>query len=76
MNKYLEENGLCMEELNCQKDEQVFKFGPGKRYVSKEMMEFPVVVKGMDGKREELKIFAYVVGADVPFLIGRRTLEE
>ena len=30
----------------------------------------------MDGRKEELKIFAHVVGADVPFLIGRRTLEE
>ena len=39
------------------------------------MLEFPLIVKGMDGKKEEVYIFAHVVGADVPFLIGRRMLE-
>ena len=54
----------------------MFRFGLGKRYVSKEMVEIPVVVIGMDGKQERLKIFAHVIGAGVPFLVGRTTLED
>ena len=40
------------------------------------MLEFPLVVKGVDGKKELMCIFAHMIGADIPFLIGRRTLEE
>ena len=76
INKHLRQMGVRMEELRSQNDEQVFRFGPGKRYVSKERVEIPVVVKGMDGKQERLKIFAHVIGAGVPFLVGRTTLED
>ena len=38
MERYLEENGLRIEDLDHQKDEQVFRFGPGKGYESKELV--------------------------------------
>ena len=64
---YLEEHELRMEDLNKEKCEQVFKFGPSKKYVSEERVELPMLVKRMDGKEDVLLIFAYVVNA-VQFL--------
>ena len=53
----------------------MFKFGPSKRYVSKEMLEIPMLVKKMSGKEDVLKVFVYVVEVEVPFLCGKITLE-
>ena len=39
-------------------------------------MELWLVVKTLEEKKEVLWIMAYVVDADVPFLIGRSTLEK
>ena len=55
---------------------QVFRFGPSKQYVSKEMVELPVIVRRMDRKEDVLKVFIYLVDADVPFLCGKRTMVE
>ena len=54
---------------------QAFRFGPGKRYISEEMIEIPVVVERIDGKDDVLTIQAYLVDAKVPFLCGKKTLE-
>ena len=35
-----------------------------------------MIVKRMDGKDDVLKVFAYLVEADVPFLCGKETLEN
>ena len=40
------------------------------------MVELPMIVKRMDGKDDVLKVFTYLVEADVPFLCGKRTLEK
>ena len=55
---------------------QIFKFGPSKQYVSTKMVELPIMVKGMDGKDYVLRVNTYLVEADVPFLCGKRTLEN
>ena len=55
---------------------QIFRFGPSKQYVSRTMVELPVIVRRMDGKEDVLKVFTYIVDADVPFLCGKRTMVE
>ena len=55
---------------------QIFQFGPSKQYVSKEMVELPMIIRRLDGKDDVLKVFTYLVEADVPFLCGKRTLEK
>ena len=73
--KYLEEHEVRMEDLNRERCEQIFRFGPSRKYVSMEMVELPMLVKMMDGKEEVLRVVAYVVDADVPFLLGKKTME-
>ena len=74
--EYLGEHEMSMEDLESQKCEQVFKFGPSKKYVSRKIIGVPIGVERIDGNKDELKVFAYVVDAEVPFLIGRKTLQE
>merc|ERR1711942_514947 len=62
--------------MKMQECKQVFRFGPSKQYTSTVMVELPMIVKRMDGKDDVLKVFAYLVDADVPFLCGKRTLEN
>ena len=73
--EYLKEHDLEMNDMKIEKCEQVFRFGPSRKYVSTQMIELPMVVSAMDGKEEVLKVFAYIVDAEVPFLCGKRTLE-
>ena len=40
------------------------------------MVELPVIVRRMDGKEDVLKVFTYLVDADVPFLCGKREMVE
>ena len=70
MKQYLEklEN---MKSVSCN---QSFVFGPSKRYVSKSLIELPILVTRMDGKEDVLKVQTYLVDAEVPFLCGKQTL--
>ena len=74
MDRYLKEHELEMRDMKMSECYQVFRFGPSKQYVSKVMMELPVIVRRMDGKEDVLKIFTYLVDADVPFLCGKITM--
>ena len=49
--------------------------GPGKRFVSMEIIEVPIVVEKIDGSEEVLKVQTYVVEAKGPFILGKRTLK-
>ena len=40
------------------------------------MVKLPVIVRRMDGKEDVLKVFIYIVDADVPFLCGKRAMVE
>ena len=62
-----------MRKNDCR---QVSRFGPSRQYEITEMVELPMIVTIMDGKEDVLKVFAYIVEADVPFLCGKRTLES
>ena len=40
------------------------------------MVKLPRIIKRLDGKDNVLKVFTYLVEADVSFLCGKRTLEN
>ena len=75
MTQYLKEFDLTIKEMESVECEQVFRFGPSKRYVSQTMIELPVLVNKRDGRDDMLKVQTYLVEADVPFLCGKHTLE-
>ena len=74
--QYLEDHGLELKDLKSSKCHQSFKFGPSKQYISKLMVELPVIVRRLDGKEDVLQVFTYLVDADVPFLCGKRELKD
>ena len=65
MTQYLEEFGLKGVAYN-----QPFVFGPSKRYVSKSLVEFPILITRLDGKEDLLTVQTYLVDAEVPFFCG------
>ena len=76
MNQYLKDHGLELKDLKSSKCHQRFRFGPSKQYISKLMVELPVIVRRLDGKEDVLQVFTYLVDADVPFLCGKRELKD
>ena len=50
MNQYLKDYGLELNDLKSSKCHQRFRFGPSKQYISKLMVELPVIVRRLDGK--------------------------
>ena len=75
MNQYLAGFGLEVDNLKSVRCNQSFVFGPSKRYISKLLVEIPILVTRMDGKEDVLKVQTYLVNAKVPFLYGKQTLE-
>ena len=75
LEEYLKEQDVEMENMRIENCNQVFRFGPSRKYVSTQMVELPMVVSAMDGREEVLKLHAYIVDAEIPFLCGKRTLE-
>merc|ERR1712240_678503 len=76
MEQYLKEQGLELNEMKVSECHQIFRFGPSKQHVSRTMVELLVIVRRMDGNEDVLKVFTYLVDADVPFLCGKRTMVE
>ena len=74
--QYLEDHGLELRDLKSSKCHQRFKFGPSKQYISKLVVELPVIVRRLDGKEDVLQVFTYLIDADVPFLCRKRELKE
>ena len=52
-----------------------FGFGPSKQYESREMVELPLIIRRLDGKDGVLRVFTYLVEANVPFLCRKITIE-
>ena len=75
MNQYLAGFDMEIENLKGLLCNQSFVFGPNKRYISKLMVELPILVTRMDGKEDVLKVQTYIVDAEVSFLCGKQTLE-
>ena len=76
MEQYLQEFGLTVEQMNYVKCNQLFVFGPSRRYTSTSLIELPILITRLDGKEDVLTIQAYLVDAEIPFLCGKRTLED
>ena len=76
MKQYLAGFDLEIENLKGVPCNQPFVFGPSKRYISKLMVELPILVTRMDGNEDVLKVQTYLVDAEVPFLCGKQTLES
>merc|ERR1712082_566487 len=76
MEQYLKDHELELNEMKILECHQIFRFGPSKQYVSTKMVELPVIVRRMDGKKDVLQVFTYLVDADVPFLCGKRELKD
>ena len=76
MEQYLQEFGLTIEHMNCFSCHQLFTFGPSRRYISKSLVEFPILITRLDGWEDVLTIQTYLVHAEIPFLCGKRTLED
>merc|ERR1712240_32619 len=66
MDQYLKDHGLEVKDIKSSQCHQVFRFGPSKRYVSKVMVELPIIVRRLDGKEDVLKVFTYLVDTDAP----------
>ena len=73
--QYLQEFGLTIEQLDSVKCSQPFVFGPSRRYLSKSLVELPVLITRLDGREDVLTSQTCLVDAEVPFLCGKRTLE-
>ena len=43
---------MKMEDLNRERCEQIFRFGPSRKYVSTEMVELLMLVKMMDERKK------------------------
>ncbi len=76
IDQYLKDHELEVRDMKASECYQIFRFGPSKQYVSKTMVELPVIVKRMDGKEDVLNVFIYLVDVDVPFLCGKRKMVE
>ena len=76
MTQYLEEFDLTIDEMKSVECQQLYWFGPSKRYISKTLVEIPVLVTRLDGREDILVVQRYLVDAEVPFLCGKRTLES
>ena len=76
MKQYLEGFNLEIDDMKSISCNQPFVFGPSKRYVSKSLVELPILVTKMDGREDVLIVQTYLVDAEVPFLCGKHTLES
>ena len=76
MKQYLEEFNLEIDNMKSVSCNQPFVFGPSRRYISKSLIEFLILVTRMDGREDVLQVQTYLVDAEVPFLCGKQTLES
>ena len=72
----MKEFGLTIEEMKSEKCSQPFIFSLSRRYLSESLIKLPVLVTRLDGKENILTIQTYLVDTKVPFICGKRTLEE
>ena len=73
MTQYLQEFGLKIDYMKSVSCSQPFVFGPSKRYISKLLIELPILVTRMDGKEDVLVVQTYLVEQEVPFLCRKQT---
>ena len=76
MEQYLQEFNLTIDQISSTPCNQPFVFGPSRRYVSTSKVDLPILITRKDGKEDVLTVPTYLVDAEVPFLCGKKTLED
>ena len=76
MEQYLQEFNLTIDQMTSTACKQLFVFGPSKRYISTSRIDLPILIVRKDGQEDVLTVPTYLVDAEVPFLCGKKTLED
>ena len=76
MEQYLQEFSLTRDQMTSTSCNQPFVFGPSRRFVSTSKIDLPILITRKDGKEDVLTVPTYLVDAEVPFLCGKKTLED
>lgn len=76
LEQYFGEFNLTIKEMESSPCHQIFTFGPSKRYLSKSIVKIPIIVQRNDGKDDVLKVKAYLVDTDIPFLCRKELLSS
>ena len=76
MEQYLQDFDLTIDQMASTSCNQLFVFGPSRRYVSTLKIDLPILITRKDGKEDVLNVSTYLVDAEVPFLCGKKTLED
>ena len=76
MTQYLGVFDLKIEDMKSVVCNQLFVFGPSKRYVSTKLIELGILVTRMDGREDVLTVQTYLVDAEVPFICKKQTLDS
>ena len=76
MEQYIQEFNLTIDQMSSTPYNQPFVFGPSRRYVSTSKIDLPILVTRKDCKEDVLTVPTYLVDAEVPFLCGKKTLED
>ena len=71
-----EEFNLTIDQMSSIPCNQQFVFGPSRRYVSTSKVYLLIITTRKDGKEDDLTVPTYLVDAEVPFLCGKKTLED
>ena len=72
MKQYLEEFDLGIENMKNESCNQRFVFEPSTRYISKTLIQLPILVTRMDGRDDVVVVRTNLVDADIPFLFGKQ----
>ena len=75
LNEYLKSNYCDNDEIERFPCKQKFKFGPSQIYVSTETAKIPIILKDRNIFAKHF-VEAYVIQADVPFLLGLNTMKN
>ena len=76
MEQYLQDFDLIIDQMQSTPCNQPFVFGPSSWYVSTSKIDLPILITRKDGKEDVLTVPTYLVDTEVPFLCGKRTLED
>ena len=74
--QYLQEFNLTIDQMSSIACKQPFVFGPSKRYISMLRIDLPILIARKDGKEDVLNVPTYLVDAEIPFLCGKKTIED
>ena len=76
MEQYLQEFGLTIDQMASTPCNLLFVFRPSRRFISSTQIDLSILVTRKDGKEDVLHVPTYLVDAEIPFLCGKKTLED